>query len=915
MGRKITREVLESYLHCKTKAHLKLAGQQGIMSDYEALLLARRQEVRQQAIAKILARHAEAEVPRDIPLTVAALRSGQPFVLDATLEDDLLSLVFDGLKRVAGASKLGDFHYVPMLFHGGQRVGKEQKLLLQLYGLLLSQIQGQVPSSGMIWHGSECRTTRVRLNADLRKSERLLREVKEVVSIESPPRLFLNRHCQICEFRQRCHEQAVQEDNLSLLRGLGEKEIIKQNKKGVVTVTQYSYTFRLRRRKARQKVRTQKHCYALNAMAIRSQTIYVHDKPNLPTAKTRLYLDVEGKAERSTYYLIGLLICEGSTMTPKHYWANTKDDEAEIWRQLMEEISHYDDFILYHYGSYERRFLAEMNRRHGCDPGLISGLNSSACNVLSLIYSHVYFPAYSNGLKDIAAALGFRWSSQISSGIETVAVRERWEQTREAGLKQELVLYNQEDCLGLKTVVDSLEMICEDNWSKRDSTPYSLKSIEGMERDLPRNFKRNEFVLPELKKNNKCSYFEYQRERVYFRTSQSVRKSLHRKKRCQRRAERINKEIECDPPQCCPKCNANHFHKHNRISRVVRNVIRGFGGIKRWVVRLKAFTYECQACGSVFTSPSYRQGGLCHFGWEIVGWTVYQNIALLRSHGSIDKELSEVYHFRIRHGIATELKKQAALRYKPTYQLLIEKLRRGEIAHVDETKVSIKGVTGYVWAFANMEEVIYAYSDTREGDILSEILADFKGVLISDFYAAYDSVGCPQQKCLIHFVRDINDDLHSHPFDEEFKRFAAAFTALLVPIIETIDRHGLKKHYLHRHRVHVDRFLEDFLKRDSPSEITASYQRRIEKCGLKLFTFLDYDGVPWNNNNAEHAIKRFVFLREVIGGSSTENGIKDYLVLLSITETLRLRHCSPLDYFLSGSLNVDEFVKHHRTNL
>jgi hypothetical protein len=292
-------------------------------------------------------------------------------------------------------------------------------------------------------------------------------------------------------------------------------------------------------------------------------------------------------------------------------------------------------------------------------------------------------------------------------------------------------------------------------------------------------------------------------------------------------------------------------------------------------------------------SPSYkqsRQGGLCHFGWEIVGWSVYQNIALLRSHGSIDKELNEVFHFRFRHALAAELKKQAALRYEPTYQLLIEKLRRGELVHVDETKVSIKGATGYVWAFANMEEVIYVYSETREGDILFEILANFKGVLISDFYAAYDSVECPQQKCLIHFVRDINDDLRSNPFDEEFKRFAKDFTAVLAPIIETIDKYGLKKHYLHRHKAQVGRFLEGFLKRESPSEVTANYQRRIEKYRCKLFTFLDNDGVPWNNNNAEHAIKRFVFLRDVIGGSSTQEGIKDYLVLLSITETLRLRH-------------------------
>jgi len=33
MATKIARDVLEGYLHCKTKAHLKLAGQQGSKSD------------------------------------------------------------------------------------------------------------------------------------------------------------------------------------------------------------------------------------------------------------------------------------------------------------------------------------------------------------------------------------------------------------------------------------------------------------------------------------------------------------------------------------------------------------------------------------------------------------------------------------------------------------------------------------------------------------------------------------------------------------------------------------------------------------------------------------------------------------------------------------------------------------------
>ena len=153
MATKITRDVLESYLNCKTKAHLKLAGHRGSLSDYERLLVASKQEARQKALGEILAKHPEAEVARDILLTAAALRAGPSFVLDAALEDDLLSLRFDGLKKVDGPSKLGDFHYVPMLFHEGRRVVKQQRLLLELYGLLLSRLQGQMPSSGIIWHG------------------------------------------------------------------------------------------------------------------------------------------------------------------------------------------------------------------------------------------------------------------------------------------------------------------------------------------------------------------------------------------------------------------------------------------------------------------------------------------------------------------------------------------------------------------------------------------------------------------------------------------------------------------------------------------------------------------------------------------------------------------------------------------
>src|SRR5262249_14109620 len=135
MARRLTREILEAHLHCRYKGQLNWAGEPAERSDYEILSAGLRADVRQQAIERITARQPGAAVVQDAPLTTAVLKEGPAFVLDAVLLDDSLSLRFDGLMRMAGPSKLGDFHYVPMLFHGGGSVRAGQRLLLEVYGL------------------------------------------------------------------------------------------------------------------------------------------------------------------------------------------------------------------------------------------------------------------------------------------------------------------------------------------------------------------------------------------------------------------------------------------------------------------------------------------------------------------------------------------------------------------------------------------------------------------------------------------------------------------------------------------------------------------------------------------------------------------------------------------------------------
>ena len=207
-----------------------------------------------------------------------------------------------------------------------------------------------------------------------------------------------------------------------------------------------------------------------------------------------------------------------------------------------------------------------------------------------------------------------------------------------------------------------------------------------------------------------------------------------------------------------------------------------------------------------------------------------------------------------------------------------------------------------------MRQVVYIYNETREGTILHTLLKDFSGILVSDFYPAYEGIQCSQQKCLIHLIRDLNDDLLKHPFDEEIKWLAKAFAELLRPMVETIDRHGLQSRFLKQHLASVDRFYQRLSKLTPRSEVASKTKQRFEKNRDTLFTFLEHDGVPWNNNSAEHAVKAFATLRRVIKGVTSEAGLRDYLVLLSICETCNYQGLDFLGFLRSGETDIAAFA-------
>ena len=105
----------------------------------------------------------------------------------------------------------------------------------------------------------------------------MLRDLEAMVTTPAAPKLFLNAHCNVCEFRDRCRKDATERENLSLLTGLQPKEIEAWNERGIFTVTQLAHTFRPKTM-GRSSVQPKRHSQQLQAMAIRDKTTYIRKR-------------------------------------------------------------------------------------------------------------------------------------------------------------------------------------------------------------------------------------------------------------------------------------------------------------------------------------------------------------------------------------------------------------------------------------------------------------------------------------------------------------------------------------------------------------------------------------------------------------------------------------------------------------
>jgi transposase len=318
---------------------------------------------------------------------------------------------------------------------------------------------------------------------------------------------------------------------------------------------------------------------------------------------------------------------------------------------------------------------------------------------------------------------------------------------------------------------------------------------------------------------------------------------------------------------------------------------------------------QCPACGTrvLPALPAAAAGriGQSHLGPRLLAQIATMAIVERLPIRQIQQRLLATYRFALSLGGITGTLEQVARRSAGTYAHLEADIRGSPVVHADETGWRQDGIPGYVWTLSTPRSCLFHRDASRAGSVIDDLLTDaFGGILVIDFYAAYDHLPGRKQRCWAHLWRDIDALETEYPADQDLAAWVAGVRAIydLATGERPAAEQGTTPAAARAREVRA-RGYEQQLAALCPAtmpanQLHATLAKRIRRYLQELFTFVAVPGVPPTNNAAERSLRPLVIARKVSGGTRSTAGSTCRMRLASIGATARLRGLDPTEVFL-----------------
>jgi len=263
------------------------------------------------------------------------------------------------------------------------------------------------------------------------------------------------------------------------------------------------------------------------------------------------------------------------------------------------------------------------------------------------------------------------------------------------------------------------------------------------------------------------------------------------------------------------------------------------------------------------------------------------------SYDKICDYLQTYCHFQVCPGALIRAEQRLADLARPTYDALLQELRRAKVVHADETGWRIGRLSAWLWVFSCQDATVYTIRHSRGADVPEEILGpDFDGYLVSDGLKSYESLDYAKAACNSHLLSRCKNLRDIVPATE--RAHVKALSDLFKEAIHLADRRDeLTSDGYRRRTQEIENRLDDWLESNNrkhrPSAALRRLDQHVRRHRGEWLVYLHEAHVPPTNNHAEQMLRPAVITRKVGGCNKTTRGARVHEILASLMVTCHRR--------------------------
>ena len=318
---------------------------------------------------------------------------------------------------------------------------------------------------------------------------------------------------------------------------------------------------------------------------------------------------------------------------------------------------------------------------------------------------------------------------------------------------------------------------------------------------------------------------------------------------------------------------------------------------------------KCWQCGRTWTPKvdwSQYVVGQSRFGVRLTSLVNTMTEHLRQPITAVQSHLNWVYGLHLSQGSIVDLRHRVAHAGAGCHRDLRRIIRGSPMINADETSHREDGVNSYTWSYSTPKTRYFLYGRGRDAGQVKEVLGDeFEGVLVTDYYAAYNSYDGQHQRCWAHLLRDIDKVVKLYEDDPERETILGELESLQTDILQLfntgklIQQSQLDTSQRHQIRREFENSLLELVipYRDKEQKKHPFHKlaKRIDKYLDEHFTYLLSPEIPATNNAAERAVRHSVISRKISGGTRSKSGTRTKEILSSLFGTWHVRGLNPLE--------------------